>query len=187
MYKKLIAVAVVLGCAISTPFAFSQDEFLTPEEAMKNFEKAADLYDKKVGDTATTEEKFVEKNEENVAESDADKPVSKSFRMESSVDDNLVNLEEAPVALNVENKTLKAVMEEVVRQAGSYAGPWNIKWRLNEDNHFIINERVNLTAETNVGQFVEYLVDRVNNMTGVQLFVTVFNNSRIILISDTYY
>ena len=78
-------------------------------------------------------------------------------------------------------------MAGVVRQVVPYTGKWEVRWRLSPDNHFIVNERVNLTAETTFGEFVEFLTDRVNNMTGVQMFVKVFNSSRLIVISDTYY
>ena len=89
--------------------------------------------------------------------------------------------------LNLENKTLEQVVGHIVEEARDEAGEWEVKWRVSAENNYILNERVNLIAETSLSEFMSYLVDRVNNMTGIQLFVTVFDKSRIIVISDTYY
>lgn len=96
-------------------------------------------------------------------------------------------IEDIVVAVNLENQTLQQVVRHIIEEARDEAGEWDVKWRISAENNYILNERVNLIAETNLSEFMSYLVDRVNNMTGIQLFVTVFDKSRIIVISDTYY
>lgn len=177
-------------CALHASISYAQDDYLSAEEAMKSFEKASEMYKKDVA-TAEKETSFVEGNSSQKNPEEQEKTHLKEnlndFSMAPVTSDDPISLENTMITINVENKTMKAVMDEVVRQAAQDSGPWAVKWRLDEDNHFIVNERVNLTAETYLGEFIEYLVDRVNNMTGIQLFVTVFNQSRIIVISDTYY
>lgn len=90
------------------------------------------------------------------------------------------------VAVDVENRTLRDVVSEIVGFAENKSGPWKVKWRLRPENKHILEARVNLTAETTFEGFMNHLVDRVNNMTGVQLGVSVFDMSRIIVISDTH-
>jgi hypothetical protein len=97
------------------------------------------------------------------------------------------DLSDIRVAVNIENATLQQVMEDIVSQAEEKTGPWDIAWRLKNENRYLLEDKVNLTAESNFDEFVGYMVDRVNNMSGVQLFVKVFNMSRVIVISDTYY
>lgn len=98
-----------------------------------------------------------------------------------------VALEDLQMTLDMENVTLKRVLTSIVERAEEETGPWEVRWRLKPSNNYLMREKVNLTAEATFGQFLEYLVDRVNNMTGIRLFVSVFNGSRIIIISDTYY
>jgi len=96
-------------------------------------------------------------------------------------------LAELRVAVDVENETLGDIITGIIQHAETKTGPWRVKWRLQDINEHILREKVNLTAESTFNQFMEYVVERVNNMTGVKLFVTVFDKSRIIIISDTYY
>lgn len=98
-----------------------------------------------------------------------------------------VSLEEIRLVLDVDNVTLREVMAKIVEQGAAYSGPWTVKWRLKPENMDLMDERVNLTAEAKFGEFCALLTERVKNMTGVQLFVTAFAGSRILLVTDTYY
>lgn len=95
-------------------------------------------------------------------------------------------LEDLRINVNFENAALQDILRYVTAQASDKVGPWEVEWRLKEENRRLLNERVNLTAESNFNEFMGYLVDRVNNMTGIQLFVRVFKVSRVIVISDTF-
>lgn len=98
-----------------------------------------------------------------------------------------VGLEDIRLVIDVENTTLRDVFAEIVSQAAQYTGTWTVKWRLKPENMNLLDERVNLTAEAKFGDFVNLLTERVRNLGGVQLFVTAFNESRVILVTDTYY
>lgn len=98
-----------------------------------------------------------------------------------------VPLEDIRIVMDVDNVTLREVMQRIVQQAASYTGPWTVKWRLRPENMGLLEERVNLTAEANFGEFSSLLAERVKNMTGTQLFVTAFAGSRVLLVADTYY
>lgn len=96
-------------------------------------------------------------------------------------------LENVKLVMDVEDTTLRSLLVKVVRQAAEYTGPWTVKWRLSPENVDLLDERVNLTAEAPFGEFCNLLTERVKNMTGTQLYVTAFNSSRVILVTDTYY
>lgn len=98
-----------------------------------------------------------------------------------------VALEDIRLVIDVEDTTLRDVINKVVSQAAQATGEWTVKWRLKPENTEIPNERVNLTAEAKFGEFTALLAERVRNMTGVQLFMTTYAEARVILISDTFY
>ncbi|MBI1309456.1 MAG: hypothetical protein GC129_06405 [Proteobacteria bacterium] len=98
-----------------------------------------------------------------------------------------VRLEDVRLVMDLEDISLKDVLRQVVSQAAAYTGPWTVKWRLQPENRDIVDERVNLTAQAPFGEFCNLLTERVKNMTGTQLFVTAFDSSRVILVTDSYY
>ena len=77
-------------------------------------------------------------------------------------------------------------MENVIQTVSSKSGQWNIRWRLKNENERLRTERVNINAETDFETFMAYLMERINNTTGVQLYVKVFEGSRLIIIADNY-
>lgn len=98
-----------------------------------------------------------------------------------------VSLEGIRVVLDVDNVSLREMMTKIVTQAAAYTGPWTVKWRLRPENMDLLDERVNLTAEANFGEFCDLMTERVKNMSGIQLYVTAFASSRVLMIADTYY
>lgn len=98
-----------------------------------------------------------------------------------------VALENVKLVIDVEDVTLREVVNQVVGQAAEYTGSWTVKWRLKPENSAIADERVNLTAQAGFEDFVGLLTEKVRNLTGVQLFMTAYNEARVILITDTYY
>ena len=193
---------LALGCLISSAFAPSsaQARVLTDEEVMKNFQSSRELLKSMSSGETPVAEKAV-KTEPKIAKLSPKVPkVGKSVdemdvmlvpETAQAFHENEVmsykDLSDIRVAVNIENATLQQVMEDIVSQAEEKTGPWDIAWRLKNENRYLLEDKVNLTAESNFDEFVGYMVDRVNNMSGVQLFVKVFNMSRVIVISDTYY
>lgn len=98
-----------------------------------------------------------------------------------------VALEHVKLVIDVEDVTLREVVNQIVGQAAEYTGSWTVKWRLKPENLGIADERVNLTAQAGFEEFVALLTEKVRNLTGVQLFMTAYNEARVILITDSYY
>lgn len=98
-----------------------------------------------------------------------------------------ISLNNVRLVLDVEDTTLADVMTKIVEQASAYTGRWTVKWRLKPENQDLLTERVNITAEAPFGEFVALLTERIRNLTGTQIYVTVFQGSRMILVSDTFY
>lgn len=98
-----------------------------------------------------------------------------------------ISLHNVRLVLDVEDTTLADVMTKIVEQASAYTGRWTVKWRLKPENQDLLTERVNITAEAPFGEFVALLTERIRNLTGTQIYVTVFHGSRMILVSDTFY
>lgn len=98
-----------------------------------------------------------------------------------------IALEDIRIVMDVDDVTLREVMQKIVQQAAAYSGPWTVKWRLKPENMQLLEERVNLTAEAGFGEFTSLLAERVKNMTGTQLYVTAFAGSRVLLVADTFY
>lgn len=183
-------VALVLVSSVS----YAQNRALSEDEALKNFKEAAKYY-RNLDEGALSEPKTTNETTANT------KPeaVAVSAPVNDDIDQKEINahvykkkkeyapIENVAVFLNAENKTLEEIVFGIVKGAKSEAGEWNVRWRVTPENSYILSERVNLTAETTLSHFMSYLVDRINNMTGIQLFVTVFDKSRIIVISDTSY
>lgn|GEM_PF-4449074 len=118
---------------------------------------------------------------------DVDEQVSGTTTTVSGGTPDNVALENIHLVMDVENVTLREVMVKIVSQAAAYTGPWTVKWRLKPEDTDLMSQRVNLTAEADFGEFCSLLTERVKNMTGVQLFVTVFPAARVLMVSDTYY
>lgn len=121
------------------------------------------------------------------AEGDIEQAVTPTMIMVPGGQSDVTRLEEVKLVIDAENVTLRQVVGDVVRQAAEHTGPWMVKWRLKPENMALMDERVNLTAESTFSDFFALLAERVKNMTGTQLFITVFSGSRIILVADTYY
>lgn len=98
-----------------------------------------------------------------------------------------VPLDDIRLVMDVEDMSLREVVNQVVSQAADYTGSWTVKWRLKPENIKLPEERVNLTAEAKFGDFVSLLAERVRNLTGTQLYITAFAEARVILVTDTYY
>ena len=98
-----------------------------------------------------------------------------------------IALEDIRIVLDVDNASLREIMAKIVQQAAAYTGPWTVKWRLSPENSSLLDEKVNLTAEAGFDEFCSLLTERVKNMSGIQLYVTAFAGTRVLLVADTYY
>lgn len=95
-------------------------------------------------------------------------------------------LHDVRVALDMENVTIRQAFDSIISGAAPKAGPWKVRWQLAEENRYLLDELMNITAETTVDEFLAYMTEKVVNMSGVKLNTKVFNIGRVIVISDTY-
>jgi spore coat polysaccharide biosynthesis protein SpsF (cytidylyltransferase family) len=195
--KNLFMCAVVAGFAVSSNV--SAEEVLSDEALRKAYEKAAEAYAEehpaKPVYTAPVEDEISTEPNEATLEKPKMLDESQDVAMISPEAEMFHNFHRAAdylplnnirIAVDVENRALKEVVSDIVAYAEEKSGPWKVKWRMSPENRHILNSRVNLTAETTFEDFMDHLVDRINNMTGVRLSVNVFDMSRIIVISDSY-
>jgi hypothetical protein len=94
-------------------------------------------------------------------------------------------LESVRLALDMQNVTLKQAVDQIVQGAASKVGPWSVRWQLAEENRYLLDELMNITAETTFDEFLAYMTEKVVNMSGVKLSTKVFNIGRVIVISDS--
>lgn len=98
---------------------------------------------------------------------------------------NFILLEQREVLIDVENATLKQIVQEALNQV-SHGETWTIRWRLKDENKYLLTERINLTAEVSFDQFVGNMLNTITNITGIRLSTKVFNKNRIIIITDSF-
>jgi hypothetical protein len=192
-----VATAMILNGFATVSFAETTDKKISELEAKQAYDKASKDFSETLESAQRTADSFEGSNEtdnmtgEDMSESIfGDVAIVSDEAIESIINEpetGYLPISQIRLTVNAERKTLKAIVDDILKQAAPKSGAWNVKWRLSEDNQFLLRERVNLTAETNFEQFMDYLTDRINNMTGINLFVSVFEASRIIVISDTYY
>lgn len=202
LIKRLATLGLVAVLGAASFGAQAQDEFLTEQELQRAFERAVESFGRTPSAVPDAQPTLPEDTTAETTDNDEPAAVTTSpagdadvkigiknrrpFGKRDGVPLEYVALNELRVSIDVENVPLENVVKMIVEQAEASTGPWGVKWRLADDNRKLMNERVNLTAETNFEEFMTYMVDRINNMTGVRLFVRVFDDARLILITDTY-
>lgn len=98
---------------------------------------------------------------------------------------NFILLEQREVLIDMENVSLKQIVQEALNQV-SHGEKWTIRWRLKDENKYLLTERINLTAEVSFDQFIGNMLNTITNITGIRLSTKVFNKNRIIIITDSF-
>lgn len=98
---------------------------------------------------------------------------------------NFILLEQREVLVDMQNVTLKQIVQETLNQVANGEN-WTIRWRLKDENKYLLKERINLTAEVSFDQFVTRMLETIRNITGIHLSTKVFNKNRIIIITDSF-
>lgn len=94
-------------------------------------------------------------------------------------------LESVRLALDMQNVTIKQAVEQILAGSAGKTGPWAVRWQLAEENRYLLDELMNITAETTFDEFLAFMAEKVVNMSGVKLNTKVFNIGRVIVISDS--
>lgn len=119
------------------------------------------------------------------ARNDRQQPVN-YVRSRGVGDKGFVPLRDVDLRLAYQNMTIEDIMKKVTEEINRQSGGWQVQWRLTEENRDLIEQRVNINAESTFDEFLSHLTAKINNLTGVRLFVKVFEVSRVIIIADTF-
>ncbi|MFZ2619725.1 MAG: hypothetical protein WAX89_02535 [Alphaproteobacteria bacterium] len=95
-----------------------------------------------------------------------------------------VNIRDYHVVVHDEDETLQNMLMRVVKKAEPFTGPWEVKWKISQQNQDILQERFSLDAETTFEQFASYLAQYLFNSRGVQLNFNMFDSERVLVVSD---
>ena len=95
-----------------------------------------------------------------------------------------MDIRQYKVVVHEDDQTLENLFSKVLKRAEPFAGPWQVRWKVSDQNREVLTEKFSLDAETNFEEFVSYLAQYVVNDRGVKLTFSLFDNERIIVISD---
>ncbi|HAG53354.1 MAG TPA: hypothetical protein DCL21_06180 [Alphaproteobacteria bacterium] len=98
---------------------------------------------------------------------------------------NFILLKERPVLVDMQNANLKQIVQEALNQV-THGERWTIRWRLKDENKYLLKERINLTAEVSFDSFIGNMLETITNTSGIRLTTKVFNQNRIIIITDSF-
>jgi hypothetical protein len=100
-------------------------------------------------------------------------------------DDSIrVALEEAPVVIHAEDKTLKEIVNQLFGKIKPMIGDWQVSWQLAGNHSFLLEETWTLTAEATVDEVMDYIAGQVAETHGVTLHFQQFDQARTFVISD---
>lgn len=95
-----------------------------------------------------------------------------------------MDIRQYKVVVHQDNQTLESLLAGVLKHAEPFTGPWQIRWKISDQNRDLMTEKFSLDAEAPFEEFVSYLAQYIVNDRGVKLSVSLFDNERIIVISD---
>lgn len=93
-------------------------------------------------------------------------------------------LKKTTVAAHVENKALSDIMSGLLKDIAPKVGTWKVSWQLSDSFAFIPTEKWTVAVESDFGEFLEFVVNRVRQTHGVRLTIEIFEQNRLIVISD---
>lgn len=95
-----------------------------------------------------------------------------------------IDLADYKVSVHAENQPLQLMVENIVKEAEPFTGPWKVEWKLHKDNTGILDERFSLNTETTFVEFSAYLSDFMMNYRGFGLKFSLFKHERVLVISE---
>jgi hypothetical protein len=97
---------------------------------------------------------------------------------------DLMNIRQYRVVVHEDQQTIPDMLNKIVSRAAPFAGEWEIKWKISEENKDILTEKFSLDAETTFEDFVSYLAQYLLNDRGVKISFSLFDRERVMLVSD---
>ena len=95
-----------------------------------------------------------------------------------------IALEQLPVNLHVEGKTLSQLMDDVLKQVEPAAGKWRVSWQLAGKNKFLLQETWAMTAEATLGEVLKFIEERIQETHQISLSFQRFDKVKLLVVSD---
>lgn len=95
-----------------------------------------------------------------------------------------MDLEDYQVVLHENNTELEDILNNMVSRAEPYVGPWQVKWKLRNENMDVLKERFSLDVETDFNAFASYLSNYMKSYRGFGLTFNIFRKERVLVITD---
>ncbi|PZP39990.1 MAG: hypothetical protein DI585_02240 [Pseudomonas fluorescens] len=95
-----------------------------------------------------------------------------------------MDIRQYKVVVHEDDQTLDQLLGKILKHAEPFTGPWQVRWKISEPNKDVVTEKFSLDAEAPFEEFVSYLAQYIVNDRGVKLSFSLFDNERIIVISD---
>lgn len=95
-----------------------------------------------------------------------------------------VSLSDFNVVIHEDNIPLEKIVRNMLRKAEPFVGPWQVKWKLKKEHQDVLSERFSLDAETSFGDFASYISNFMRSHRGFELVFNVFEEDRVLVISD---
>ena len=95
-------------------------------------------------------------------------------------------LADVQLLLAEQNKSVNEMLLEILADVQPMLGTWKIDWKLASHNLQIKDEKWNVTAETTLYDFFDYIKQRVNEIHGVELKIEQYPETRKLVITDSF-
>ncbi|MFT7144192.1 MAG: hypothetical protein ACI9TY_000404 [Alphaproteobacteria bacterium] len=111
-------------------------------------------------------------------------PASKGGVIGGYAQEDWMELEDYQVVLHENNSQLSDILDNMMMRAEPYVGPWQISWKLKEENRDVLKERFSLDVETDFDSFASYISNYMKGYRGFGLTFNIFRAERILVITD---
>jgi len=95
-------------------------------------------------------------------------------------------LADVQLLLKEEAKSVNEILLEILADVQPMIGTWKVDWKLATHNKQIADEKWNVSAETTLFEFFEYIKERVKEIHGVDISIDYFDETRRIVINDNF-
>lgn len=95
-----------------------------------------------------------------------------------------VNVEDAEVVIHADRAPLEDILQIVMRQVAAQSGPWDVRFKLSDENKDLLLQPFSLNTETTFGEFVSYISEYLMNYRGVALKFHLFKQTRVLVVTD---
>jgi hemerythrin superfamily protein/histone H3/H4 len=88
--------------------------------------------------------------------------------------------------LNETDRSFDAILAEILQDVQPMVGTWKVDWKLASQNLEIRDEKWNITAETTLYDFFDYIKEKVKEIHGIDLSIEEYAETRKIVITDKF-